>query len=206
MKAPLVVITGGIATGKSLVASEFAARGGCLIDADELAHGALADPDFLKRLRSDFGDGVFTASGRASRKKIAGVVFLDQKELSRFESLIRPFVKKLIRAEISEKRKREKYIVLDAVLFFQYKFRFKADLVVRTTAPPEVCLKRMMARDGFTLREAGLRLERQRPLHADWARAEITIDTDRNERAVRKEASRLRDEFLRKQGLLTGRP
>ncbi|MDD3642978.1 MAG: dephospho-CoA kinase [Candidatus Krumholzibacteria bacterium] len=195
MESPLIVVTGPIASGKSLVARVLAERGGALIDADELAHEAFEDPSFARSLRAAFGPGVL-AGDRVSRMRLAGVVFAEQRALDRLNRLIRPYVKRIVGERISSLRGQAPYIVLDALLFFQYKFRFKPDLSVRTDAPEEVRVRRMMRRDGFTRAEALQRIERQRSLSRDWERADLKIDTDAPIGQVRAEAARLRDEFL----------
>jgi dephospho-CoA kinase len=195
MDTPLIVVTGPIASGKSVVARVMAERGGVLLDADDLAHEALEDRRFARELAGEFGPEVLVR-GRVSRLRLAGIVFMDQRKLDRLNRLIRPSVKRIVRERISSLQGAAPYIVLDALLFFQYKFRFKPDLSVRTDAPEEVRIRRMMRRDGFTREEALQRIERQRPLSRDWERADVTIDTDAPIGRVRAEAARLRDEFL----------
>jgi dephospho-CoA kinase len=196
MKVPLIVVTGPIASGKSTVARIMARKGGTYIDADELAHEALDDPEFKAALKAEFGGYVLTADGRISRLKLAGLVFPDQKKLDKLNTIIRPFVKRIARDRLLELAETSRYIVLDAVLYLQYKFSLKADLVVLTDAPEEVRVKRMMLREGFGRKEAEMRIERQRSLFEDWKRADIQLDTDRPLDEVIRDAERIRDEFL----------
>lgn len=196
MKVPLIVVTGPIASGKSTVAKVMAEGGGVYVDADMLAHAALEDPGFIKKLGEEFGPCVMGDDGKISRLRLAGTVFSDQKKLDRLNVLIRPYVKKLAREKLNELAETSEYIVLDAVLFLQYRFRLKADLVVLTDAPEEVRIRRMMRRNGFDRKEAELRIERQKDLFADWEKAGVRLDTDIPLDVVRKEAARIRDEFL----------
>jgi dephospho-CoA kinase len=195
LKAPLIAVTGPIASGKTTVAKIMAERGGEYVDADALAHEVLGDPSFASELAEEFGPGILTG-GRISRLRLAGIVFQDQKKLDRLNSMIRPRLKSFVRERLMKLAETAEYIVLDAVLFLQYKFRFKADLVVLTDAPEEVRIKRMMRRNGFDREEAVLRIERQRDLYAGWEKAGVRIDTDVPMPAVRKEAERIRDAFL----------
>ena len=196
MKIPLIVVTGPIASGKSTVAKVMAESGGVYVDADMLAHEALDDPGFLAKLGEEFGPGVLGDNGKVSRLRLARTVFPDQKKLDRLNAIIRPYVKKLAREKLKELEKTSRYIVLDAVLFLQYKFRFKADLVVLTDAPEEVRIRRMMRRNGFDRKEAELRIERQKELFEDWEKAGVRLDTDIPLAEVRKEAARIRERFL----------
>lgn len=196
MKIPLIVVTGPIASGKSTVAKVIAEGGGTYVDADILAHEALEDPGFVQKLGEEFGPGVIGDDGKVSRLRLAGTVFQDQKKLDRLNVIIRPYVKELAREKLKELEKTSKYIVLDAVLFLQYKFRFKADLVVLTDAPEEIRIRRMMRRNGFKRKEAELRIERQKELFEDWEKAGVRFDTDIPLTEVKKEAARIRDSFL----------
>lgn len=196
MKVPLIVVTGPIASGKSTVARVIAEEGGVYVDADMLAHAALEEPGFIEKLGEEFGPEVMGDNGKVSRLRLAGAVFADQKKLDRLNVIIRPYVKKLARKKLKELAETSKYIVLDAVLFLQYKFRLKADLVILTDAPEEVRIRRMMRRNGFDRNEAELRIERQRGLFGEWEKAGVRLDTDVPLAEVRKEAARIRDEFL----------
>jgi dephospho-CoA kinase len=196
MKVPLIVVTGPIASGKSTVAKVMAEGGGVYVDADMLAHAALEDPGFIEKLGDEFGPDVMGDDGKISRLRLAGTVFSDQKKLDRLNALIRPYVKKLAREKLNELAKTSKYIVLDAVLFLQYRFRLKADLVVLTGAPEDVRIRRMMRRNGFDRKEAEQRIERQKDLVADWEKAGVRLDTDIPLAMLRKKAARIKDEFL----------
>ena len=196
MKVPLIVVTGPIASGKSTVARVMAEEGGVYVDADMLAHAALEEPGFIEKLGEEFGPEVMGDNGKVSRLRLAGAVFADQKKLDRLNVIIRPYVKKLAREKLKELAETSKYIVLDAVLFLQYKFRLKADLVILTDAPEEVRIRRMMRRNGFDRKEAEQRIERQKDLFSDWEKAGVRLDTDMPLAGVRKEAARIRDEFL----------
>lgn len=66
MSANLIVVTGGIGSGKSTVASKLAEKGGFVIDADREAHEVYKDPVLKERLREKFGDRIFTRSGLVS--------------------------------------------------------------------------------------------------------------------------------------------
>jgi dephospho-CoA kinase len=196
MKVPLIVITGPIASGKSTVAREMAARGGVYVDADSMAHKALEDTGFIEKLKEEFGSEVLAEDGKVSRLRLAGIVFSDQSKLDMLNRIIRPYVKKLTRERLNELAETSEYIVLDAVLFLQYKLRFKADMVVMTDAPEEVRIRRMMRRNGFNREEAELRIERQRDLFEDWEKAGVRLNTDMPMAELKKEVGRIREEFL----------
>jgi dephospho-CoA kinase len=196
MSAPLIVVTGSIASGKTSVARIFGARGGVVVDCDRLAHRAYRDKAVRAALVDTFGECILTPSGRISRRRLGKLVFADDRALARLNRIVHPSVKRIISAEVRERRAGSRYIVLDAVLFFQYTFRFKADLVVRTEASVETRVRRLMRRDGMSRKEALRRIERQEQLSEGWSRADITIVTDGPRKKVERATAEIRDRFL----------
>ncbi len=197
MKTPVIVVTGGIGSGKTTVARAIAGSRGEVIDCDALGRRALVDPGVRLRLVRRFGPGILTPGGRVSPRRLARIVFADARSLRRLNAAVTPRLRGIISDEVKRRARRAQYIVLDAVLYFQYKFRFKVDRVVVTTAPLETRLRRIMRRDGYSRAEALQRIGRQAELEAAWRRAGARIDTDRPLRAVRRDARRVRDEVLR---------
>ncbi|MCU0638915.1 MAG: dephospho-CoA kinase [Candidatus Krumholzibacteria bacterium] len=200
MGCPLIVVTGGIASGKTTVARVMAAAGGCLLDADTIARTVYRDPLVREKVGSEFA-GVLTPGGRISRKRLGRAVFGDPGALARLESIVKPHVKRTISGIIRQKSERERYIVLDAVLYFQYKFLFPADLSVQTRAAENIRAERLAGRDGMSAAEARARVESQRPLYKGWEKADITLDTSAGLGAVRKKAAEIRDGFLKSRGV-----
>jgi dephospho-CoA kinase len=202
MRSPVIAVTGGIATGKTTVAGIIADRGGAVVDCDAIGHEALETDEVRRGIGRVFGTDVMTPSGRVSRAKLARIVFSDGCRLEELNAVIRPVLKGMIRDEVFAARRTERYIVLDAVLYFQYKFRFKVDLVVRTAASEGTRSKRLMARDGMTRKKALERIERQEPLEDGWRMADVTVRTDIPMPRLRERVSRIRDRFLASRGLL----
>ncbi|MBN1164855.1 MAG: dephospho-CoA kinase [Candidatus Krumholzibacteriota bacterium] len=201
MKAPILVVTGPIASGKSTVAAVMAGKGGCLMEADRLAHQAYQDRGLVDRLARALDCDIFSPGGEVSRKKIGDAVFSDPEKLEMLNRLIRPRVTKIIDGRISAVRRTERYVVLDAVLFFQYRFRFKPALCVLTRAEESIRVERLMKRDGLGREAARARVESQRPLYRDWERADVVIDTGTGREEVKQQAALLRDDFLVRHGI-----
>lgn len=197
MRKPVIVVTGGIATGKTTVARALAARGGYVIDCDRIGHKALDTIVVTKAVIRAFGKDILTPSGRISRIKLGRIVFADQSKLDLLNGSIRPFLKRMISSEVMRRRKSAEYIVLDAVLYFQYKFRFKVDLVVRTVASKEMRLERLAKRDGLMREEALDRIARQESLAGEWRKADISIRTDGSIERLIEKTNRIRERFLR---------
>src|SRR5262245_35157937 len=84
-----VGLTGGVASGKSLVARQFVRLGAELVDTDEIAREVVAPGEpGLAALREEFGDGVLTASGELDRRALRKLVFDDADKRRRLETLL----------------------------------------------------------------------------------------------------------------------
>ena len=196
MRVPVIGVTGPIASGKTTVAKIIAGGEGALIDCDALGARALEAPEVRRKIVAAFGAGVLGAGGAVSRKKLARIVFASDRDLERLDRIVRAPLKRIITREVLKRRVRAPYIVLDAVLLFQYKFRFKVDYAVVTRASRAKRVARIMRRDGVSRAEALARIERQSDLESGWAKADVSIATDRKLARVRSEAERVRDRFL----------
>jgi dephospho-CoA kinase len=196
MRVPVIGVTGPIASGKTTVARCIAGSRGTLVDCDALGARALAASDVRRRLVAAFGADVLDVDGVVSRSKLARRVFASDRDLERLNRIVRPSLKRIITDEVLKRRMRAEYIVLDAVLLFQYKFRFKVDYVVVTKASLTTRMRRIMERDRISRAEALARIERQRNLEDGWARADVVLATDGSIARLRSEAARVRDRFL----------
>ncbi len=187
-----VVLTGGIATGKSTVAQIFKAFGFEIIDADKIAHETLErNQDNIVEL---FGKE-YVVDGKVDRKALGRLIFSNQEEKLRLESLLHP----LIFAEIevqSEKLDREKkpYLV-DIPLFFESsRYPIKKSIVVYV--PQELQLQRLMNRDGTTKEEALQRIDAQLPIDEKKQRATYLIDNQKDLEALQQECVRVKDRII----------
>jgi dephospho-CoA kinase len=196
MRVPVIGVTGSIASGKTTVARLMAGDCGALIDCDELAGRALAAREVRTKLVAAFGARILGPGGHVSRRRLARIVFARDRDIDRLNRIVRPRVKRIITDEVRRRRARAPYIVLDAVLLFQYTFRFKVDFAVATRASGRTRLARIMRRDGISRAEALARIERQRRLEGGWAQADVVISTDRPLARVRRDVVRIRERFL----------
>lgn len=174
-------VTGGPATGKSLVSAELSRLGAALIDADLVAREVLAPgtPVFREVVRA-FGPTVLRADGSLDREALAGIVFSDYGRLKELTSLTHPEILRIIRARMDglEKNGGARVIVVDAPLLFESGLDRDVDSVVVVFTDEAVEVERLMARSG--LDEAGaLRvIGSQMPLEEKKRRADFLIDNN----------------------------
>jgi len=96
-KKPIIGILGGIGSGKSTVAAEFAKLGCAVVDADKIAHELLDENDIREKIIGLFGQAILDSAGKIDHKKLAAIVFTDAEKLSSLNQIIHPLV--LERAE-----------------------------------------------------------------------------------------------------------
>jgi dephospho-CoA kinase len=131
-KKPIIGILGGVGSGKSTVAAEFAKLGCKVIDADKIAHELLDKKTVQDRIVALFGKNILDSSGKIDRKKLADVVFADADKLSSLNKIVHPFV--LGRAEELIKRynrqNQVKAIVLDMPLLVEVGWDKRCDKLI----------------------------------------------------------------------------
>ena len=141
-----VALTGGIASGKSAVASRFVALGVPLIDADRLAH-ELVEPGqpALAAIAAEFGDDALDASGALDRRRMRNRVFADADARRRLESILHPLIHDAIVAAVH--RGEGSYCVLAIPLFAETRSQYAwVDRVIVTDVPRATQIQRLAAR------------------------------------------------------------
>ncbi|CAA6800044.1 MAG: Dephospho-CoA kinase (EC [uncultured Sulfurovum sp.] len=188
-----IVLTGGIATGKSTVAGYFKNRGFIIIDADTIAHEVL-DEQYIEVARL-FGESVITDK-KVNRRALGSIVFENQQERQKLESLLHPLIFKKIEGLSKEEDEKRKPYLIDIPLFFESnRYPIKKSLVVY--ADKERQIKRLMKRDGYNKDEALLRIESQLDIEEKVKKASYVI------RNI-KDKNYLEDECQRVEALILG--
>lgn len=117
----IVALTGGIGSGKSVVAELFGQRGVHCVDTDAIAH-ALTGPGgrALTPIRKSFGGSVFTAAGAFDRALMRTRVFEDAGARSALEEILHPMIREDVgMALVSEAASRAPYVILEVPLLFE---------------------------------------------------------------------------------------
>mgnify|MGYP000518226589 FL=1 len=146
---PLVILTGGIATGKSAVAQRLQEHGIDVVDTDRIAH-ALTAPGgaALAELREAFGDDIFAADGTLDRAALRDIVFNDTDQKTRLEQILHPMIRRQAIEALAAAT--SPYVVADVPLFAETGFlREQADRVLVVDCPPEIQKQRLLARGGL---------------------------------------------------------
>lgn len=155
-KPSIIGITGGIASGKSFVASCLESLGCVSVDADQLGHAVLLVPDVIGRLRQSFGPSILASDGTIDRKRLAAVVFGDNDEAlsnrSKLERIVHPEIRKLAEQKIEQLKsspRPPRAIIVDAPLLIEAGWVSLCDYVLFIDTPDEVRMQRALGR-GWT--------------------------------------------------------
>jgi dephospho-CoA kinase len=172
---PILGLIGGIGSGKSLVAEEFAKHGGYLISGDSLGHEALAQEDIRVKIIERWGRELLDEQGRILRRKLGTIVFADGKELRALEALVFPFIEMRIREEIA-RAGAAPFIILDAAVMMESGWDRHFDKIVFVDAPEVIRLRRLWEQRGWTEAEVKARDQSQLPVEDKRRRADYVID------------------------------
>ncbi len=193
----IIGLTGGIASGKSLVARVFKDLGAHLIDADRIVHDLLSPgQQAWQEVLAYFGTAIQHADQTIDRKKLGEIVFNDPEKRSWLNSCLHPKVFHVYTSQVRHVREHrpDAVIVLDAALLIETGYHKKMDKVVVVYADEEQQLHRLMDRDHFSREQALARIRSQMPLDEKKQWADVVIDN----RGSRAETERqARDFFLR---------
>lgn len=187
-------LTGGIATGKSTVASLLRDRGIKVIDADVIAREVVepGKPAYKVIVRH-FGADILKPDGNINRKKLGDIVFSNDAERQVLNAIVHPEVRKLMQEQAEQaKQAGEPLVFLDIPLLFESKLQHMVEKIVVVYVPEEVQLHRLMERDELDEEQAKKRLRSQLPIEQKKQAADFVIDNQ----GSREETARQVDEML----------
>ena len=194
--ALVVGLTGGIGSGKSAAADEFARLGATVVDTDAIAHeltgpGGAAVPE-VKRL---FGSAFVDPAGAMNRKRMRDLVFSDPEEKQRLEGLLHPMIRTESTRRIAAAT--GPYVVHVVPLLVEspgYRERFGRVLVV--DCPEALQIERVRQRSGLPEEEVRRILSTQAQRDKRLAAADDVIDNSGPVAALQHQVQKLHEKYL----------
>jgi len=183
IRAPLVFrvgLTGGIATGKSVVAEVFRQEGAFVLDTDSLGH-ELMEPGTpaYREIRERFGDGILDSAGRIDRKQLGDRVFSDERARLQLNAILHPRI--LAEAEQRVARFAQQnpggIAVTQAALLAEAGAFGRFDRIVLTECDTATQVRRLRSRDGIGEEEALRRIGAQADAASRRRIAHLVLDT-----------------------------
>jgi dephospho-CoA kinase len=199
-----IALTGGIATGKSYVASRFVRAGVPLVDADVAAREVVAaGTPGLAAIVARFGAEILKPDGTLDRARLGDIVFRDARARHDLEAIVHPAVRERIREFFRGLPDAIAFAIADIPLLFETGRAKEFDTVIVVACAPETQIARVMARDTLARSDAERRLAAQLPIADKVRRADYVIHTDgthaQTDAAVDQLMARLNAEFGRGQ-------
>jgi dephospho-CoA kinase len=192
----VVGLTGGIGSGKSAAADEFAACGATVVDTDAIAReltekggAALA---LIERL---FGPGFIEAGGAMDRKKMRDHVFADPAAKRSLEALLHPMIREESGRRIAAAG--GPYVIHVVPLLIESPdYRSRVDRVLVVDCPEETQLARVRERSGLSEEEVRAIMRTQVSRAERLAAADDVIDNRGSRDALRKQVAALHKKYL----------
>jgi dephospho-CoA kinase len=195
MRPFTVVLTGGIASGKSECARRFAARGASVIDADVVARELVAPGmPALGEIASAFGAHMLDSTGSLERAEMRALVFGDAAARKKLEAILHPRVRAEMRtrAEIAT----GPYALLVVPLYVESGGYDFVDRVCVVDLPRDIQLARAIARDRMTPSLAEAMLDAQASREQRLAIADDVIDNSGAPDALGAQISTLHELYV----------
>lgn len=193
-----VGITGRSGCGKSTVTACFAARGVPVADADQISRQVLQPGSpVLAQLTARFGGDILSGEGVLDRRLLADRAFATPEGKADLDAITHPaIVRRIEAARQAAQAAGSPLFVIDGAVLVGSVIDGIWDRLIVVTAPYEVSVARIVARDGIRPEMARRRLDAQLPEAALAARADIVLANDGTQEQLRRQAGALAARLL----------
>ncbi len=176
----IVALTGGIASGKSVVAEVLEELGCYIHHADKIAHD-LMKPEKLawKKIVAHFGKKILNEDKTINRSRLGKIIFSDEKERRFLNELIHPLVLEK-KKEVSNRFEKEGHyniFISEAALTIEAGFADFFDKIIMAYCKKEIQIKRLMERDGISRKQTVKIIKSQMQPQEKLKSANYIIDT-----------------------------
>jgi len=199
----VVGLTGGIACGKSIVATMFVRLGADLVDTDRIAR-EVVDPGqpALDAIRAAFGPAVFASTGGLDRPALRRLIFADPVKRKVLDDLLHP----LIRARTLERLElvTRPYAIVAVPLLVETDFGKFVDRIAVVDCPDSMQIERLIRRDGVPRIEATAAIAAQTDRATRLRAAHDVIDNSGDLEATRRQVAQLHQQYVELASRKTG--
>jgi dephospho-CoA kinase len=169
----LLGLTGGIGTGKSIVAKIFENLGCVVFNSDDVAKQLYFDKAIKTKVQELLGEASYLADNTIDRKYISAMIFSNNDLREALNKIIHPAVSEKFK-EFIDKHK-NKTIVKETALLFEANLNKQVDKVILVTCDEELRIKRVMKRDGLSYLEVQKKMKAQMLEQEKEKRADFII-------------------------------
>lgn len=193
--ATRIGLTGGIASGKTMVADFFSELGVPVIDTDVIAR-QVVEPGTaaLDEIRGTFGDEVMQEDGSLNRKALREIVFADTAKREQLEAILHPRIREETMRQVAAVI--EPYMIIVVPLLVESPMSALMDRVLVVDCSEETQLRRLLLRDGENVVTAQRIIDAQASRADRLAIADDVIDNDGDPAKAREQALELHQSYL----------
>ncbi|EQB8710667.1 dephospho-CoA kinase [Klebsiella aerogenes] len=190
-----VALTGGIGSGKSTVADEFAYLGVTVIDADIIAR-QVVEPGTpaLLAIAERFGPQMINDDGSLNRRRLRERIFAHSEDKAWLNALLHPLIQQETRRQMQAST--SPYLLWVVPLLVENRLTDKADRVLVVDVPKETQIERTIRRDGVSREHAEHILAAQATREQRLAAADDVIENMGSADAVASHVARLHEKYL----------
>ena len=190
-----VALTGGIASGKTLVSDAFGTLGVPVVDTDVIAHN-LVEPGqpALREIEKVFGSGVIDSSGRLDRQKLRVLVFANTGMRTKLEAILHPRIRQVASETVAKIT--FAYCILVIPLLVEKSSYPNIDRVLVVDVAPETQINRLMARDNSDLKQAKQVLASQASREQRLEIADDVLENSGSPQEARDKVARFHQKYL----------
>ena len=194
-KAIRIGLTGGIASGKTLVADFFSELGVPVIDTDVIAR-QVVEPGTtaLDEIRSTFGDEVLQEDGSLNRRAVREIVFADTAKREQLEAILHPRIREETMRQVAAVN--EPYMIVVVPLLVESPMSALMDRVLVVDCSEETQLRRLLLRDGENVVSAQRIIDAQASRADRLTIADDVINNDGDPAKAREQALELHQSYL----------
>lgn len=191
-----VGLTGGIGSGKSLVADMFAARGASIVDTDLLAHQLTAPQGkAIPAIVQQFGNEFLAPDGAMDRVRMREHVFAKPLEKKKLEAILHPLIRD--EAEEAAENATGSYPMFVVPLLLESgRWKERVSRVLVVDCPEELQIQRVMQRNRFTEQQVRAIMAMQAGRQARLNAADDVIQNDADAAALASQVDRLHALYL----------
>jgi len=155
----IIGLTGGIGSGKTTVANEFASHGIPVYITDQEARKIMQSDIVLRQIRAEFGEAVFE-NDVLIRERLSEIVFNNPERLTALNAIVHPEVRKHFKEWLLGYQN-VPYIVYESAILFESGSYKDCDFIINVVAPLEIRIQRVIERDKTTRERVLERMKNQ---------------------------------------------
>jgi dephospho-CoA kinase len=191
----IVALTGGIASGKTLVSDEFARLGVPIIDTDVIAHEIVKPgKPALIEIEAAFGPDIIDQKGELKRTELRSIIFSQADARRKLESILHPRIRQEAGEAIAKVE--NTYCILVIPLLAERGAYPNINRILVIDVDPETQIRRLMTRDGSSKEQAEQTLASQASREQRLKIADDVLDNSRTPELARLEVVRLNRKYL----------